>query len=140
MQLHETRYWLNLFTGSTWQAFRDDGASVCGFTARWRKIAESISPGDYFVCYLTGVMRWVGFLEVSRTCMKENGPAWTQVSFPLLFGVKPMILLAPEYGVPLAQLEGKVDFFLKPEDRRGYKQFLRSCPNEFRRKECPSNH
>jgi hypothetical protein len=133
MESREPKYWLNLFTGTTWAAFQGEGAAVCGFNERWKNIAATIRPGDVFICYLTGVMRWVGALNVRNGPYRGTGPQWTSPSFPLLFDVSAVLLLEPEYGVPMTTLEGKVDFFLKPSDRNGYKQFLRRCPSEFRR-------
>lgn len=58
-------YWLDLFTGTTWDEFRAVGANVSGFRKRMRRTVDRIQPGDILLCYLTGVMRWVGALEVS---------------------------------------------------------------------------
>jgi hypothetical protein len=57
-------YWLDLFTGMTWDEFQKSGASISGFSYRMRKTVQKIQPGDILLCYLTGVMRWVGALEV----------------------------------------------------------------------------
>jgi len=59
-------YWLDLFTGTTWREFRDAGASVSGFSAKRRRIADRLEKGDILLCYLTGVMRWIGALEVGN--------------------------------------------------------------------------
>ena len=53
-------YWLNLYTGTTWNEFRQDGAKVTGFRHRMRNTVAKIKPGDVLLCYMTGVMRWVG--------------------------------------------------------------------------------
>ena len=58
------KYWLDLFTGTTWQEFRAAGAGVSGFSAKRRNLAQSVEKNDILLCYLTGVMRWVGALEV----------------------------------------------------------------------------
>jgi len=58
-------YWLDLFTGTTWDEFRKAGAKVSGFRKRMQKNARRVQPGDVLLCYLTGVMRWVGALERS---------------------------------------------------------------------------
>lgn len=58
------KYWLDLFTGKTWEEFLKSGATVSGFRERRRKTAEQIHPGDYLICYLTGLSRFVGILEV----------------------------------------------------------------------------
>jgi len=57
-------YWLDLFTGSTWQEFLDAGSEVSGFRERRRKTVQQIKKGGYLLCYLTGVSRWIGVLEV----------------------------------------------------------------------------
>jgi hypothetical protein len=58
-------YWLNLFTGTTWREFQDAGARMRGFRQHNWKRAEKIKVGDVFLCYLVGVKRWVGLLEIA---------------------------------------------------------------------------
>ena len=48
----------------TWEEFRNAGANISGFRERMRSNSRRVKPGDVFLCYLTGVMRWVGALEV----------------------------------------------------------------------------
>ncbi len=125
-------YWLDLFTGQTWQEFRDYGASVSGFRKRMHNAVERIKPGDILLCYLTGVMRWVGALEVQgRSRIKET--IWQFDEFPERLSVKPLVLLTPEHGVPMEELEAKVDFYRSPADRPGFNGFLRMSPNRFKR-------
>jgi len=57
-------YWLGLFTGETWEEFRKAGAKTSGFRESRRTTVQRVRAGDVFLCYLTGVMRWVGALEV----------------------------------------------------------------------------
>ena len=57
-------YWLDLFTGTTWDEFRAYGAKVAGFRSRHHRYMGILKRGDIFLCYITGVMRWVGALEV----------------------------------------------------------------------------
>ena len=61
---HMMNYWIDLFTGTTWDEFRKAGAKVSGFRERTRASAARVKGGDIFLCYLTGVMRWVGALRV----------------------------------------------------------------------------
>jgi len=49
-------YWLDLFTGTTWEEFKKHGATVSGFRRRRRRLAKDIHPGDYLLCYLTAVL------------------------------------------------------------------------------------
>lgn len=59
-------YWIDLFTGTTWDEFRKAGARITGFRSRMHGIGKRVNPGDIFLCYLTGVMRWVGALQVVK--------------------------------------------------------------------------
>ena len=56
-------YWLDLFTGTTWDEFRKASAKTTGFEQRLRGYPENVTPGDIFICYLTGLQRWVKDIE-----------------------------------------------------------------------------
>jgi hypothetical protein len=125
-------YWLDLFTGTTWQEFQDYGSRVSGFRKRMHNAVERIKPGDVLLCYLTGIMRWVGALEVEGRS-DDQKVIWQFDQFPERLTVKPIVLLPPEHGVPMSELEGKVDFFRSASDRGGFNGFLRMSPNIFKR-------
>ena len=125
-------YWLDLFTGTTWDEFQKAGANISGFRERRRKSARRVKPGDVFLCYVTGIMRWVGALEVVGPT-RDASPIWESDSFPVRFAVKPLVKLAPECGVPMERFEGRLDFYLGPEHRGGFKGFLRGSPSLFKR-------
>jgi len=61
-------YWLDLFTGKTWEEFKKHGAKVSGFRKTRHRRAKDIRPGDYLICYLTGLSRFIGVLEVKSEC------------------------------------------------------------------------
>lgn len=123
-------YWLDLFTGTTWREFQEAGANVSGFRPIRRKIVERIAPGDILLCYLTGVMRWVGALEVIGRS-NDIRRIWNYDEFPARLDVKPLILLDPEYGLPMQKLEGKVNFYKGAKDAGKFKGFLRGSPARF---------
>jgi hypothetical protein len=124
-------YWLDLFTGQTWQEFRDHGGGVSGFRKRMHNAVERIKPGDVLLCYLTGVMRWVGALEVQGRS-HDKSKIWQFDEFPERLSVKPIVMLPPEHGVPMEELEAKVDFYRSRADRPGFNGFLRMSPNRFK--------
>jgi hypothetical protein len=125
-------YWLDLFTGTTWEEFRKAGATVSGFRHSQRASIRRIKPGDVFLCYLTGIMRWIGALEVIGPSSSKDR-IWQTEDFPVRFEVRPLVVLSPEHGVPMDALAGKVDFFAGPKHRGGFKGFLRRSPNPFSR-------
>jgi hypothetical protein len=121
-------HWLDLFTGETWSEFRKDGAKVTGFTERQANLGKRIQAGDVFLCYLTGVMRWVGALEVTDKS-NDQRRIWKSAAFPTRFAVKPLVLLDPEHGVPMSELEQHVSFFEGPADRGKFKGLVRMSLN-----------
>ncbi len=124
-------YWLDLYTGTTWEEFQRCGSTVTGFSARMRKNVERIGAGDVLLCYMTGVMRWIGALEVLGAS-QEKKRIWKDAEFPARLAVKPLVMLSPENGVPMAEFEGKVSFYRGQADRGKFKGFIRMSPNLFR--------
>lgn len=124
-------YWLDLFTGTTWREFREAGGNVSGFRARQVGIAKQMKTGDIFLCYLTGVMRWVGALEIIGAS-SDTRKIWQEQDFPVRFDVKPLILLDPEHGIPMEKLEGQVQFYSGPKDRGKFNGFVRQSLKLFK--------
>jgi hypothetical protein len=127
-------YWLDLFTGTTWNEFQKSGASISGFSHRMRKTVQKIQPGDILLCYLTGVMRWVGALEVVGQT-DDKTPIWKDAEFPARLKVNSLLMLPPTNGIPMSELEGKVQFFLTKADSGKFKGFVRGSPAVFKSKE-----
>ena len=125
-------YWLDLYTGTACEKFRSDGSCFSAFHAAARRAAGGVLPGDILLCYMTGVMRWVGALEVVRRVeATEVNPSGSHK--PIRFEVRPLVVLTPEYGVPMTDLQGRVAFFGTTKDRGTFKGFVRRTPNRFRR-------
>jgi hypothetical protein len=118
-------YWLDLFTGTTWREFREAGANVSGFRPRQSHVAKRVKPGDILLCYLTGVMRWVGALEVTGAST-DTRRIWKEQEFPVRFDVKTLVTLEPEHGVPMQELEGRVKFYASPKDKGKFQGIIRS--------------
>lgn len=95
---------------------------------------QNIQPGDILLCYLTGVMRWVGALEVLGQSDNKS-IIWKDTEFPARVKVKPLVLLSPTTGVPMSDLKGKVRFFQTETDSGKFKGFVRVSPAIFRPKE-----
>src|SRR2546429_2742256 len=94
--MKQPNYWLDLFTGTTWREFLDAGAEVSGFReGRWKTV-QQIKRGDYLLCYLTGVSRFIGILQVTSEPYKDTKPIWKQDPFPARVKVKILTTLAPE--------------------------------------------
>src|SRR6266699_3557420 len=106
-------YWLDLFTGTTWNEFLDAGAKVSGFReSRWTTV-QKIRKGDYLLCYLTGISRFIGVLEVESGPYKDDSVIWKDQTFPCRVRVRSLIDLKPETAVPVYDLRDKLSCFLE---------------------------
>jgi predicted RNA-binding protein len=125
------KYWLDLFTGTTWDEFLDRGAKVSGFRANRRKMAERISPGDYLLCYLTGISRFVGILEVKSKCYSDSTPIWKDEVFPIRFDVDLVEKLDPKTAIPVLDLKDELQLFRGLKSKNAWTGHFRGSPAEF---------
>ena len=104
-------YWLDLFTGVTWSEFLAAGGNISGFReSRWSAV-QKIKPGDYLLCYLTGVSRFIGVLESASEPFKDSSPIWKDENFPCRLKVKPVVTLTPETAIPVLELRDRLSIF-----------------------------
>ena len=103
-------YYLDLFTGGTWDEFLKSGAGVTGFREKQWSRAARIRPDDVFLCYMKGISRWVGALRATSKRFRDETPIWKTEVFPVRFQVEPIITLKPEYGIPVHDLLGSLSW------------------------------
>ena len=125
------KYWLDLFTGTTWEEFLEHGAKISGFRASRKRLAERITPGDYLLCYLTGISRFVGILEVKSKCYTDTTPVWLDEIFPIRFDVELVEKLDAKTAVPVLSLKDELQLFKGLKSRNAWTGFFRGSPAEF---------
>jgi len=123
-------YWLDLFTGKTWEEFLKAGAKVSGFRKRKHNLAKKIQIGDYLICYLTGISRLVGVLEVKSKCYIDETPIWSDQAFPVRFDVSLVHRLDPLTSIPVKSLGEKLSIFQSLKSRHAWTGFFRGSPNK----------
>ena len=128
-------YWLNLFTGTTWAEFQKAGSRVSGFRENNWARANGIKAGDVFLCYLVGVSRWVGLLEIKSDRFRDETPIFGEEVFPVRFRVNPLIALPPEHGVLMAAMRGKLSFFPSDGTARKWSGYVRNSPTRYGEKD-----
>jgi predicted RNA-binding protein len=129
------KYWLDLFTGTTWDEFVANGSKVSGFRKRREKMARKIKPGDYLIGYITGIMRFVAVLEVKSECYIDNSEIWKDGDFPCRFKVKPIYSLEPKFGVPILDIRDNLSFFRGLKSPNAWTGFFRGSPAEFKKED-----
>jgi len=121
-------YWLDLFTGATWDEFKAAGAQVSGFRESRRGSVQRIKPGDYLLCYLTGVSRFIGILEVTDIPYKDSTPIWKDEDFPYRLKVKVVAELTPDTAVPVLELRNRLSFFQNLSSPNAWTGHFRASP------------
>ena len=130
--LSKRTYWLDLFTYSTWQQFLNAGASVTGFRDRRWSTVKQIKPGDYLLCYLTGVSRWIGLLEATSEGYLDEAPLWTEALFPARVNVKLTVALTPETAVPVFELRNQLSIFRNLQNPNAWTGHFRGSPTRWK--------
>jgi hypothetical protein len=122
------RYWLILFTAETWQEFLDAGGEVMGFRAsRWPSV-QRIREGDYLLCYMVGISRWVGILEAVSRGYQDETPIWSSDPFPSRVKVRIVVALKPETGVPVLDLRDELSVFRNLQNPNRWSGAFRQSP------------
>jgi EVE domain len=104
-------YWLDLFSWETWQEFLTSGSDVSGFReGRWNTV-QQMKPGDYLLCYMTGISRFFAILEVTSEPFKGKSPIWKRADFPCRVKVKVIASLTPDNAIPVLQLKDNLSVF-----------------------------
>lgn len=130
--MNPPRYWLDLFTGTTWQEFVEAGAEVSGFReSRWSTVKQ-IRPGDRLICYLTGLSRFIGILEVVSEPYQDHTPLWSDEDFPCRLKVRPLVVLEPETAVPIHDLRDRLSIFENLSSPHAWTGRLRGSPAKWK--------
>jgi len=124
-------YWSDVCTGKTWEEFLKKGASVTGFRERGKNVAEKIRPGDYFICYVTGLSRFIGVLEVLSHSYYDETPIWEDQPFPIRVDVRVVYKLDAKTAVPIHDLRDRLSIFKKLRTPTHWSGFFRRSPMPF---------
>lgn len=125
--MEDRNYWYNVFTGTTWEEFKEAGTFVTGFRRSMWKAVEQIKSGDYLLCYITGISRFSGILEATSGMFIDDSSIWAEGSFAARIRVKAIAALDPETSVPVHDLKDRLSFFQNLKHPLGWTHpFLRS--------------
>jgi hypothetical protein len=123
-------YWLDLFTAKTWTEFLAAGATVSGFRSGRRALVDRVQPGDYLLCYVVGISRFVGLLEVQSGRYVDQTPIWSAEAFPERFRVTKLIELPLDTAVPIKDLVQRFTFW-NPERPEFWQGKVQGSPNRW---------
>ncbi len=124
-------YWLDLFTGVTWQEFKSAGGNISGFrSSRWGTV-QKIKPGDCLLCYVTGISRFIAALEVMSKPYRDSSPISKDEDFPARLQVRPIVELPFQTAVPVHELRGQLSFFQDLKSPHAWSGRFRGSPGRW---------
>jgi hypothetical protein len=91
-----------------------------------------MKPGDYLLCYLTRVSRWVGVLEVTGEAFFDEAPIWRSRVFPSRVSVRVVLVLRPEHGVPVLDMRGELTVFQNLDNPNRWQGPFRGSPTRWK--------
>ncbi len=121
-------YWLDLFTWETWTEFLKAGAAVSGFREGRRSTVLKIKPGDYLLCYLTGISRFIAVLEATSEPFEDESPIWAGEVFPWRVTVNVVHKLEAETAVPVAKLFRTFSWYGSLKSEAAWTGYFRGSP------------
>ncbi len=87
-----------------------------------------MKPGDYLLCYLTGVSRFIGVLEVTSEPYRDETPIWKDEVFPCRVDVEALASLAPETAVPIFDLREQLTILQNLKSPGAWTGHVRGSP------------
>lgn len=98
------RYYVHLFSPATYEDFNGSPRNLTGFKPRFQSAAGRVSSGDRFLCYITGLGRWTGVLEVVRGPFEDQTQLYGQADpYSLRFEVRVLAWLEKDFAVDIRE-------------------------------------
>jgi predicted RNA-binding protein len=104
-------YYLALFNEETWDEFLKKNLTVYGTTIRKQKRMEKVEPGDFLICYVTKLSRFVGLLEVTSKAYFDKSRLWKSATYPVRVNVRSVYVLDSNNGIPFVDLKDHLTMF-----------------------------
>lgn len=98
-------YFMQLYSPTTFEIFTKSDRTITGVKQRYRNICKRISVGDRFLCYVAGISRWMGILEITSIVFEDSTKNifFKNDPFNLLFYVKPIVILDYDFSIPFKE-------------------------------------
>jgi hypothetical protein len=125
-------YWVVCFTLKTWAEALAAGGDTVGFRSSSKGSFQKMAIGDYLLCYLIGVSRFVAIQEVNSEVFIDDSPIWKDDSFPFRVKVKEVVRLEPETAVPVIHLCHQLSIFQNLKSLGAWAVHFRTSPKKWK--------
>lgn len=108
---NQRSYWVNIFTLKTWEEAQRAGGGITGFRTANKRLFEILSEGDYLLCYIMKLKRFIAVQEVISEAFVDDTPIWQDELFPYRVKVRTLMKLDFETAVPVTELADRLSIF-----------------------------
>jgi hypothetical protein len=91
-------------------------------------MVQQMKPGDVLLCYLTGVSRWIGLIEVTGDPFQDSSPIWNVDDFPARIPVRLIAKLEPLTAVPVIDMKDRLSVFQNLTSPHAWTGHFRGSP------------
>ena len=119
-----------------WSVSLKNGASVYGTTINKQKRMEKINPGDFLICYMTKLSRFVGLLEVTSKSFLDDSPIWKENAFPVRVNVRLIQKLESRKGILVPEIRNELSIFDHLKNPEVWNGFFLNSLNSFPEKDA----
>ena len=97
---------------------------------------RQLRTGDYLICYLTGLSRWIGVLEVTgQPYLDHQTRIWNLDQFPARVPVKLIAKLEPLTAVPILNMRDGLSIFQQSNSPGAWTGAVRASPVQWKLKD-----
>ena len=126
------RYFINLYTGKTWEEYLAHGGEVTGFRDSKASTVKRIKAGDILLAYVTGISRFIAVQEVKSSAYRDEEKIWSIDTFPWRLKVNLVAELSPEAAIPIVELRDELSIFEEDAHPNAWTGWVRGSPREWR--------
>lgn len=107
------------------------GGRIAGFRTPSKMLFEVVSEGDYFLCYILKLKRFVAVQEVISEAYVDDTPIWQDELFPYRVKVRTILKLDPETAVPVIELADRLSIFKDLKISSGWGLYFQRSPRRW---------
>ncbi|CAN5650821.1 hypothetical protein BH23CHL2_BH23CHL2_25850 [soil metagenome] len=98
--------------------------------SRWSTVRQ-IEPGDYFLCYVTGISRFIAVLRATSGGYREDSAIWSREIFPCRVDVEVDAQLTFDTAVPIHSLRDDLSIFEDLTSPHAWTGHVRGSPTRW---------
>ncbi len=127
----QRNYWVNTFTIKTWEEAQRAGGGISGFRSPSKMLFEQLSEGDYLLCYIMKLKRFIAVQEVISEAFVDNTPIWKDEKFLYRVNVRTLLKLNPETAVPVLELTDRLSIFENLKNSSAWGVYFQRSPRRW---------